>query len=52
MVCPVFGETLELAGYEAGDLLDSEPCGAVCRSLSVGTPAPVEAPPTAEGEAL
>ncbi|ULR40806.1 TFIIB-type zinc ribbon-containing protein [Thermus sp. NEB1569] len=52
MVCPVCGETLELAGYEAGDLLDCEACGAVLRLLSDGTLELVEAPPEEEGEAL
>jgi len=28
MVCPVCGEPLDLEGYEAGDLLDCEACGA------------------------
>lgn len=44
MVCPVCGETLELAGYKAGDLLDCEGCGALLRFLSDGTLALVEAP--------
>ena len=52
MVCPACGETLELAGYEAGDLLDCEACGAVLRLLSDGTLELVEAPPEEEGEAL
>jgi hypothetical protein len=37
MVCPVCGEPLDLEGYEAGDLLDREACGAVLRPLSDGT---------------
>lgn len=44
MVCPVCGETLELEGYEAGDLLDCEACGALLRLLSDGTLGLVEAP--------
>ncbi|MDM7323648.1 MAG: TFIIB-type zinc ribbon-containing protein [Thermus sp.] len=52
MVCPVCGETLELEGYKAGDLLDCEACGAVLRLLSDGTLELVEAPPEEEGEAL
>ncbi|WP_038048528.1 TFIIB-type zinc ribbon-containing protein [Thermus caliditerrae] len=48
MVCPVCGETLELEGYKAGDLLDCESCGAVLRLLSDGTLELVEAPE--EGE--
>ena len=28
MICPVCGEPLDLEGYEAGDLLDCEACGA------------------------
>ena len=31
MVCPVCGEALELEGYEVGDLVDCEACGAVLR---------------------
>lgn len=45
MVCPACGETLELEGYKAGDLLDCEACGAVLRLLSDGTLELVEAPP-------
>ncbi|GBD40229.1 hypothetical protein HRbin38_00084 [bacterium HR38] len=52
MVCPACGETLELEGYKAGDLLDCEACGAVLRLLSDGTLELVEAPPEEEGEAL
>ncbi|KHG64605.1 hypothetical protein QT17_11660 [Thermus sp. 2.9] len=44
MVCLVCGETLELEGYEAGDLLDCEACGAVLRLLSDGTLEVVELP--------
>ena len=51
MVCPACGETLELEGYKAGDLLDCEACGAVLRLLSDGTLELVEAPPEEEGEA-
>jgi len=36
MVCPVCGEALELEGYEVGDLVDCEACGAVLR-FSDGT---------------
>ena len=36
MVCPVCGEALELEGYEVGDLVDCEACGAVLRLLSDG----------------
>ncbi|MFN4232921.1 TFIIB-type zinc ribbon-containing protein [Thermus sp.] len=52
MVCPACGETLELEGYKAGDLVDCEACGAVLRLLSDGTLELVEAPPEEEGEAL
>lgn len=52
MVCPVCGETLELEGYKAGDLLDCEACGAVLRLLSDGSLELWEAPEEAEGEAL
>ncbi|GAB5602864.1 hypothetical protein FJNA_13890 [Thermus sp. FJN-A] len=52
MVCPVCGETLELAGYKAGDLLDCEACGAVLRLLSDGTLELVEAPEEGEEEPL
>ncbi|MFN3179152.1 MAG: hypothetical protein ACK41R_03200 [Thermus sp.] len=45
MVCPACGETLELEGYKAGDLVDCEACGAVLRLLSDGTLELVEAPP-------
>jgi hypothetical protein len=47
MVCPVCGEPLDLEGYEAGDLLDCEACGAVLRLLSDGSLEVVELP---EGE--
>jgi hypothetical protein len=47
MVCPVCGEPLDLEGYEAGDLLDCEVCGAVLRLLSDGSLEVVELP---EGE--
>jgi hypothetical protein len=47
MVCPVCGEPLDLEGYEAGDLLDREACGAVLRLLSDGSLEVVELP---EGE--
>ncbi len=47
MVCPVCGEALDLEGYEAGDLLDCEACGAVLRLLSDGSLEVVEVP---EGE--
>ncbi len=47
MVCPVCGEPLDLEGYEAGDLLDCEACGAVPRLLSDGSLEVVELP---EGE--
>jgi hypothetical protein len=47
MVCPVCGEPLDLGGYEAGDLLDREACGAVLRLLSDGSLEVVEFP---EGE--
>lgn len=52
MVCPVCGEPLELEGYEAGDLLDCEACGAVLRLLSDGTLEVVEAPEQEEEEPL
>ncbi|WP_105316714.1 hypothetical protein [Thermus tenuipuniceus] len=52
MVCPACGETLELEGYKAGDLVDCEACGAVLRLLSNGTLELVEAPPEEEGEVL
>ncbi|WP_243027974.1 TFIIB-type zinc ribbon-containing protein [Thermus albus] len=52
MVCPACGETLELEGYKAGDLVDCEACGAVLRLLSDGTLELVEAPPEGEREAL
>ncbi|SDF08509.1 lysine biosynthesis protein LysW [Thermus arciformis] len=48
MVCPVCGETLDLEGYEAGDLLDCEACGAVLRLLSDGALEVVEVPEEAE----
>ena len=38
MVCPVCGEALELEGYEVGDLVDCEACGAVLRLLYDGGP--------------
>jgi hypothetical protein len=44
MVCPVCGEPLDLDGYEAGDLLDCEACGAVLRPLSDGSLEVVELP--------
>ncbi|WP_117237746.1 TFIIB-type zinc ribbon-containing protein [Thermus sediminis] len=44
MVCPVCGEPLDLEGYEAGDLLDCEACGAVLHLLSDGTLEVVEVP--------
>jgi len=47
MVCPVCGEPLDLEGYEVGDLLDCEACGAVLRLLSDGRLEVVEVP---EGE--
>jgi hypothetical protein len=47
MVCPVCGEPLDPEGYEAGDLLDCEACGAVLRLLSDGSLEVVELP---EGE--
>jgi lysine biosynthesis protein LysW len=47
MVCPVCGEALELEGYEVGDLVDCEACGAVLRLLSDGALEVVEVP---EGE--
>ncbi|WP_018111894.1 TFIIB-type zinc ribbon-containing protein [Thermus igniterrae] len=52
MVCPVCGETLELEGYKAGDLLDCEACGAVLRLLSDGSLEVWEAPEEGEEEAL
>ena len=52
MVCPACGETLELEGYKAGDLVDCEACGAILRLISDGTLELVEAPPEEEGEAL
>ena len=36
MVCPVCGEALELEGYEVGDLVDCEACGAVRRVRAEG----------------
>ncbi|GGM92595.1 hypothetical protein GCM10007092_02100 [Thermus composti] len=51
MVCPVCGEPLELEGYEVGDLVDCEACGALLRLLSDGTLEVVE-PPQKEQEPL
>jgi hypothetical protein len=48
MVCPVCGEPLDLEGYETGNLLDCEACGAVLRLLSDGTLEVVEVPEGAE----
>jgi hypothetical protein len=52
MVCPVCGEPLDLEGYEAGDLLDCEACGAVLRLLSDGSLEVVELPEGEEEEPL
>ena len=51
MVCPVCGEALELEGYEVGDLVDCEACGAVLRLLSDGG-LEVVVPPGGEKEPL
>ncbi|AEV17288.1 MAG: TFIIB-type zinc ribbon-containing protein [Thermus sp.] len=52
MVCPVCGEPLEREGYEAGELVDCEACGALLRILSDGSLELVEAREEGEAEAL
>ncbi len=44
MVCPVCGESLDLGGFEVGDTLDCEACGARLKLLSDGSLEVLEAP--------